>query len=195
MLIERAWAMLNVKYVITWRSELYVPSTVLYRDGAADGTTYLHRLETVGPRAWIVHEVEQLPEAEMAARMAAPDFDPGQMALLDPANPLPALGPESQDSVRLVSFSPGRLVFEVDAGSDGLLIISEIDYPGWQADIDGQAAPLIRANSVLRALPMPAGSHRVTLVFRPMSFRLGAIISGLTAVGLAITLGGGIYRK
>ena len=195
MLIERAWAMLNVKYVITWRSELYVPSTILYQEAAADGATYLHRLESVGPRAWVVHQVEQLPASDMVARLAAPDFDPFQIALLDPTSSLPALQPEGQDSVRLVSFSSAHVVFEVDAKSDGLLVFSEIDYPGWRAYIDDRPASIIRANSALRALPVSSGSHVINLVFRPESFRLGAIISSLTAGGLAFILAVHIYRR
>jgi hypothetical protein len=63
MPIERTWELLNVRYVITWREELFLPSTVIYQEAAADGTTYVHRLETTGPRAWLVTRTELADDA------------------------------------------------------------------------------------------------------------------------------------
>jgi hypothetical protein len=184
MLIERAWWLLNVRYVITWRSELFVPSTILYQEPAANGATYLHRLDEVGPRAWIAHQVEHLPEEAMLDRLAAADFDFRQVALLPPEVELPPLSTSDTDRVEVLSAEPNRLELAVEAGADGLLVISEVDYPGWQAAIDGEPIPLLRADTILRALPVSAGRHEVILTFRPPSFRIGAILSAVTLVGL-----------
>ena len=66
--------------------------------------------------------------------------------------------------------------------SPALLILSEPHYPGWQAAVDGQAAPILRANYILRSIPVPAGEHTVDLTFRPLSFTIGAIISTIALV-------------
>jgi len=71
----------------------------------------------------------------------------------------------------------------------GLLILSEVDYPGWRATVDGTPARLVRADYLLRALCVPAGEHQVVLVYDPPLLKLGLAITGLTLlliVGVAI---------
>ena len=57
----------------------------------------------------------------------------------------------------------------MESEKGGLLVFSEVYYPGWQATIDGQPAELGRVNYVLRAMKVPAGKHEVVLEFRPAS--------------------------
>jgi uncharacterized membrane protein YfhO len=55
--------------------------------------------------------------------------------------------------------------------------------------VDGAAAPLLRVNVVLRAVPVPAGKHTVVLVYHPHEFLLGAMLSGMgsmVALGAAL---------
>jgi len=78
-------------------------------------------------------------------------------------------------------------VVEVEAASDALLVLSEVYYPGWRATVDGEPAPILRVDSILRAVPVPAGAHRVEMRFVPLSFWLGAGISGLAALWFAVT--------
>ena len=60
---------------------------------------------------------------------------------------------------------------------EGWLVLSEIFYPGWRATIDGSPANVYRANYLFRAIPLPAGPHRIELSFMPDSFLVGATIS------------------
>jgi uncharacterized membrane protein YfhO len=55
----------------------------------------------------------------------------------------------------------------VESANGGLVVFSEIYYPGWTAMVDGQEVELGRVNYVLRAMRMPAGKHKVVLEFRP----------------------------
>ncbi|MCB0155459.1 MAG: hypothetical protein KDF65_11745, partial [Anaerolineae bacterium] len=83
MPIERTWELLNVKYVITWRQELYLPSTIIYEEPAPDGMTYVHRLQTVGPRAWLVHQAQVAEDATILRTLAYPTFDRWHIVLLE----------------------------------------------------------------------------------------------------------------
>ena len=77
-----------------------------------------------------------------------------------------------QDSVSvatIVSYEPNKLVYEVESTKGGVVVFSEIYYPGWTATIDGQEAELGRVDYVLRAMQMPAGKHKVELTFMPRS--------------------------
>ena len=78
----------------------------------------------------------------------------------------------AQDSVSLVtmeSYEPNRLVYNVESAAGGVVVFSEIYYPGWTATVDGRDAELGRVDYVLRAMQMPAGKHRVELTFKPRS--------------------------
>ncbi|MCB9078236.1 MAG: YfhO family protein [Anaerolineaceae bacterium] len=197
MPIERTWELLNVKYVITWREELFVPSTILYQEPAADGTTYVHRLDEIGPRAWLVTQTQIADDAAILQTIADPNFDRWHIALLEPGSEpfiqksdQPPSEPSTTTSYALhfTPLSPQSLSITVDTPTPTLLILSEPDYPGWQAAVDGQPAPLLRADYILRAVPVPMGDHTVQLTFRPPSFIIGAVISGITLVVVAILL-------
>jgi hypothetical protein len=60
--MERVWQLLNVKYIITWREELYVPSDIIYQEPTGDEVTYVHRLAQVAPRAWWVYRAQEVSE-------------------------------------------------------------------------------------------------------------------------------------
>lgn len=78
-------------------------------------------------------------------------------------------------------WSPNRI--SLRARGPGRLVLSEVDYPGWHAQVDGQSAPIVRSDGLLRALDLPSGVHAVELVFRPMPAFLGA---GLAATVLLL---------
>jgi hypothetical protein len=61
--------------------------------------------------------------------------------------------------------------------SAGLAVFVEQYAHGWHAQLDGAPAPLLRANTVMRAVAVPAGKHIVTLVFTPPGLRAGALLS------------------
>jgi hypothetical protein len=197
MPIERTWELLNVKYVITWRQKLYAPSTIIYQEPAEKDTTYVHRLNQVGPRGWLVTQADIADDATILRQIADPNFDRWNIALLEAArewppgeltdNPPPA--PRHQQPAPRFTFpSPGSLSVQVASETPALLILSEIFYPGWQASLDGQPAPILRAFYTLRAVPVPPGEHTVTLSFQPLSFTIGAIISAITLVTVMVAL-------
>ncbi|MDM7461745.1 MAG: YfhO family protein, partial [bacterium] len=62
------------------------------------------------------------------------------------------------------------------------LLITDAWYPGWQATVNGESAPLLRANGAFRAVPVPAGEAIVEMRFLPRSVRIGALLSGLGVV-------------
>jgi len=67
-----------------------------------------------------------------------------------------------------------------------LLVLSEADYPGWRATIDGQPAAIRRVDHALRGLAVPAGDHDVELRYRPRSFQVGMTLTLLALIVLAV---------
>jgi len=186
--MERVWELLNVKYVITWREELYAPSEIIYQEPAGDDVTYVHRLEEVVPRAWLVYQVEEVDEGETLARLDAFEFDLTQVAVVPPGTSLPLEGAPNAEigQVEIVGRTSNSMDLDVTTPSNGLLVLSEIYFPSWQATVDGQTARMLRANHILRGLPVPAGQHRVTLRFLPATLVWGAVISGITLAAMTL---------
>ena len=76
-----------------------------------------------------------------------------------------AVAQDSTSTVQMTSYAPNKLTYTVD-GKGGVLVLSEIYYPGWTATVDGQEVELGRVNYVLRALHIEAGKHEVVLQVR-----------------------------
>ena len=80
---------------------------------------------------------------------------------------------DSASTVKLVSYAPNHLIYETSSPKDGVVVFSEIYYqPGWQATIDGQPADIARADYILRAMSVPAGTHTIEMRFDPHSLHV-----------------------
>jgi uncharacterized membrane protein YfhO len=103
--------------------------------------------------------------------------------------------PAAQATAQIVSYQPNALEIDVDIDLDvgtepvGYLFLSDPFYPGWRAEVDGQPATILQANYAFRAVPVPAGTHRVTMAFRPGSWYAGLGITAFTLL-LLLILGG-----
>lgn len=86
---------------------------------------------------------------------------------------------------RIVEQGLQRLVLEVDAPADGLVVIAEGYDTGWQARVDGAPATVLRANLVLRAVWVEAGAHRIELEYRPPGVVALWVVWALTWLGIA----------
>ena len=71
--------------------------------------------------------------------------------------------------VAITAYEPNKLTYEVNSGKGGVVVFSEIYYPGWTATVDGVEQPLGRVDYVLRALQVKPGKHEVVLSFFPKS--------------------------
>ena len=110
--------------------------------------------------------------------------DQGERAL---AGFLPGPKAGDDDSVKVIDpgADPLRVVLDADLARPGLVILADIFFPGWQLTIDGEPAPILRANRAMRGAAVPSGRHRLVYTYRPRSFRFGAMISLAGLVGLA----------
>ena len=91
---------------------------------------------------------------------------------------------------RVVSRADGPdLRLDVRAEEPAWIVVSETFWKGWRAiDGEGREIPLRFADLAFLGLRVPAGEHRIRLVYRPRSFLWGLAIAGLAAAGLATTL-------
>ncbi len=138
------------------------------------------------PPAWIVHEAIVEPSAErLWVRLDSPEVDLHRQALVDA--PLPAvLEPpveEASEDVRFEAGGRNPLELTVHARSRGLVVLSEMFYPGWHATVNGEDAPIYKVDGALRGIVVPRGESRVVLRYFPWSFRIGAFLTVAAFLG------------
>ena len=92
--------------------------------------------------------------------------------------------------VTITSYEPNRLKYDVNTGKGGVLVFSEIYYPGWTATVDGQPAELGRANYILRAIHLQPGKHQVELAFFPKSVSVTETVAYIAFVLLLLIVVG-----
>ncbi len=79
--------------------------------------------------------------------------------------------------VKNAAWTPNKI--EIDADHAGWLVLSEINYPGWKAFVDGKPAAIKPALGILRSIEIPAGLHRVTFEFQPLPVYFGLALGAL----------------
>jgi len=130
------------------------------------------------PRFFAVGGVRADDGADGLRTVAEPGFDPTRELIL-PGGPARAPRPEFTGACRLQERRPDRVRLEATLSDDGNVVLLDGHDPGWRATVDGRPAPVLRANIVFRAVPVPAGRHVVEFVYRPRSITLGLAASAL----------------
>ena len=97
--------------------------------------------------------------------------------------------------VTITSYEPNRLTYDVNSGKGGVLVFSEIYYPGWEAKVDGQPVELGRVDYILRALNVQPGKHQVELSFFPKSVNLTETIAYIAYVLLILLVAAGVFLE
>jgi hypothetical protein len=162
------------------------------------------------PRAWVVHQARAVQPVKGLSRETRTDamqeilfandqlwndsarvaFDPRALAWLgsDDLNQLrghlSGSRPGPTETVTVSYPDPQHSVLDARLESPGLVILSEVYYPGWELTIDGKPAPIYRVNGVMRGAAVPAGNHRLVYTYSPRSFRAGGAISIAGAAAL-----------
>jgi hypothetical protein len=158
--------MLNVKYF------LVADST---------GRQFAERNPFVNGNAWFVSDIKWVNNADEEI-VALNGLKSKQTAVIDKQfeTTLGALKPvaDSSASIKLTKYQPNQLNYIAENKNEALAVFSEIYYDkGWNAYIDGNLVPHIRADYVLRALKIPAGKHEIVFKFEPQTVVLGEKIA------------------
>ena len=132
------------------------------------------------PPAWVVHEVVVEPAPDLLqSKLDSPGIDLRRQALLSaPLESALEPGIESApEEIRFGASGPNRMELTVRSQSRGLLVLSEIFYPGWRATVNGKKARIHEVDGALRGVVIPRGESRIVFRSTPWSFWLGALLS------------------
>ncbi len=165
----------------------------------------------VYPRAWVVHDSRTLAEFQGVSRAGRDQsmeemlfsndltwsdphrvvYDPRRIVWLGKSDRaelapfLPGGNPLPGETAKVVRQAPDLLELEVELQRPGIVVLADVYYPGWTLTIDGQEAPIYRANRMMRGAAVTEGRHTLIFTYRPSTFRIGLMISiaGLVALG------------
>ena len=132
-------------------------------------------------RAWIVPSVEWVASPAEAIRRATSSATDLSMTAVLEGSPRPELGGAGLVTA-LRDQGPNAVELAVEAPEGGWLVLADTWFPGWVAELDGQATESYPANGVMRSVWIPAGQHTVVFQYRPITLPVGL---ALTIFGLA----------
>jgi hypothetical protein len=176
--------MLNTKYFI-------VP------DSAAGQLKPVLRSSALG-NAWFVNNVKYVDGAD-AEMKAITIFHPKDTAIVERSFKSQlgnlSMNSDTTGSIKLLKYHPDDLVYKSQNNKEALAVFAEIWYTkGWNAYLDGNKVPYVRANYLLRALKVPAGTHQIEFKFEPRSYLVGDKISLFASLALIILTGFAFFR-
>ncbi len=172
----------------------------------------IHRNEQEFPRAWVVHSVRGVERPVGLSRQSRSgaieemlyandrfwvddtkvSFDPHRLAWVAKED-IPEIRPKLSDQppaksekVTVTYPSPQQAILDLDLESPGLVILADVNYPGWQLAINEKPAKIYRVNQLMRGALVPAGHHRLVYTFSPLSFRIGCAVSWTGLVSLLL---------
>ena len=149
-------------------------------------------------RVWLVAEAEAVDgEALRRIRGERDIIRPHRTALLKmrPENlPQFLAAALSSATANLISYTDNQIEIATRAQTQTVLVLSEINYPGWIATVDGVKAPIHTADFLLRGMILPAGAHHIEMHYAAPGARYGAMITLFTLL-LAAGLGVYAYRR
>ena len=180
------YALLNVKYLLG-KKDVSLDWDVWELAFGDDPDLNVYRNRRFQPRLRMLGRARSVADSEAAfAALKDPTFQPLMEVVVE--------GGETMDgppgSARIESWRTNQVVVRASSSHPATLLIVQVWYPGWQARIDGGPwRPVLRADGAFQAVPLPAGTHQVTLRFRSPRQTWGLIIALLTLLltgGIAI---------
>lgn len=172
-----AWELFAVRYVLTDWAELPVPSRIVGAGEDRYGPVNLHLLSDPRPFAQVMTEIVTAPTAGQALTLSGSGSVSLRNAIVleqpttvqySAALPTPAV---------VHAFAPEHIEISGSTEAGGVLSLSMVYYPGWQALLNGQPAPILRAYGALQAVEVPPGPFTLQLRYQPASALIGGVVS------------------
>jgi uncharacterized membrane protein YfhO len=95
-----------------------------------------------------------------------PAFDPARSVLLEN---VASASERAPGTARILSYRNTEVVIEAQSPAGGYVVLNDVWFPWWMAEVDGRKVPLLRANVIFRAVEVPPGRHTVRMTFRPFA--------------------------
>jgi hypothetical protein len=176
--VPKTFPLLNVKYILSAKEH---PMNLHTYDLVYSNEIAIYRFKACRDRALLVFDYQVEPDrAAVLARVSSDGFDPRKVLLLeDRAAPAKmaigsrTAGTNADGSVRVMSYEPDDVRIDAFLPRPGYLLLLDTYFPGWSATVNGEPAPIHRADYNFRAVLLPGGRSTVCFSYRPGSLRVG----------------------
>lgn len=144
------------------------------------------------PRAYLVPNAIVLPKQMILNKLKEKNFDPKYQIIIQKKPDVSLTNPSSFNEIKIFHREPNKIKLKASLEEPGFLILSEIDYPGWKAYDNGKEAKIYNADYILRSIYLSKGTHDISFVYKPISYKIGKTISLLTLILCLVFL---LYKK
>jgi hypothetical protein len=182
--------MFGIRYIFTQRDDiedrnLRVLSTMK--------SFIIYENKLVLPRAILVPKAVVRPQEsdmETVNFLFSKEFEPAAMAVLTGTSLHPELSYDSKalisEQPKILGYDMNEVLLQVKTGHPAWLVLFDTNYPGWQAEINGQKTVIYDANYLFRAVKVPAGDWLVRFSYGPVKFMIGVMIGIIMLVILSV---------
>jgi len=179
------YALTGPHFIHDWnRHYLPPPDELLRTPGAIDRGEGVIELTTALPFAYWTNDVERVADRRGALDELR-ERAPAMIALVEGGEAGPRVVETGAVAATDVRLTRDDLRFTVDAPGPGVVVVNEAFYPGWRAEVSGEATPIERVNALVRGVRVSAGRHDILMRFRPAD---GPLLRWLLLASLILTL-------
>ena len=187
--IHPALDMLNLRYLI-----LADGTAEASPDFAANGLAVFENHFAM-PRVWVPERVRKLDSSRAVLKAMTPwDFDPAGESMVTDAIP-ESLPEMCSGKATLTEENPQLLKIQVAMDTTGLVVVSDRFAEGWRATVDGQDAPMVCVNHVLRGVFVTPGHHTIEMRYLPTQFAVGVRVLCISAAVLVLMTCWSLWRR
>lgn len=172
-------SLLGVKYIVTPNSMNLDFLPLVY-----DDEVHIYKMLSFVPRVFVARQVEYVNSpGEAAERVRALGPDIADKIILEKKIPRTYLGagtgrePGSYSSIQ--AYDSNRVVIKARLKKAGVLVLTDVFYPGWRAYVDGKRTEVLRVNGLVRGIVLQEGTHTVVFRYLPDTFVTGVIVAAI----------------
>jgi hypothetical protein len=148
--------------------------------------SWLYKIDRPVPRLYFVNKSSHENDPEkILRRLASREFNPAQEVILNRDPGITSNG-ELVATGEIVRYDHQSVTIRAALNNSGVLVLADSFYPGWKAYVDGKETAILKANHFFRALSLSQGQHMIEFKYEPLSFRIGLIVSLMTALCIVL---------
>jgi hypothetical protein len=148
-------------------------------DNSINAPRFFENIDRFG-NAWFVNKVQVVEEDRVAGIMESGQYNLKETVILEKEVEFSNKDQVPDYKIECTEYSNNKIVYKISNSTDGFLVLSEVYYPSWKAQVNGKDTEVLRANYCFRAINVSKGDNTVTLEYDSKTYKTGFTVSVLT---------------